>query len=753
MDTRAVLDFPCRAPRGNDVATPVIGNPCWRFGVFEVDTRKVELRRDGKPVKIREQSFLILVYLLEHAGEIVTREELCRVLWPSDTFVDFEHSLNMAVMKLRESIGESTDTPLYIETIPRRGYRFIAPVLSVNHQRTDDLGTTERLQSSLAPEGPWLIENSVAENAPSSKPSDRRGWKHRWPWTLAAAALGAGMGSTFWYLSRPLPPPRITSYPQIIRDTAGKNLVGTDGPRLFLNSSGMVNNPTTGQGIEEVAISGGAFERIPVPVQHAGLLDVSADGLSLLIGGDGGLWSFSVSQGPLRFLNASSSPSATWSPDGKSMVYRLSWKGEIGVARGDGSDAHMVAPAESVSDPRFATSNLAWSPDGKKVRFARDYKLWEMAADGSGLHPLLPGWHPSSWQCCGRWTPDGRFFLFLLQDPYTGWALPESQLWVLDERRGLLRRTPPEPIQLTSGPIRWSNPIPCKDGKRIFARGSILHGELVRFDAQSHQLQPFLGGISAESVSFSPDGQFVAYVSFPDGILWSANRDGSNRIQLTDAPLHPYNPRWSPYGSQILFAASDPTGNKDSAYTVSSRGGTPHRILPKDEGAGESDPNWSPDERKVVFCVGGYRDPNSEVRILDLSSQKVNTLYGSVGMCSPRWSPDGRFIAAVDQMSDVLKVFDFQTKRWSVLTKRGAGWPAFSRDGQFIYFMSSLAEDEPGVYRVRISGGEVEHIVDTKGFRHSGWVGSWMALDPTDAPMLLRDTGSDDIYALTLETK
>src|SRR5277367_3106296 len=88
----------------------------------------MELRRSGTAVKIREQSFSILVFLLEHAGELVTREDLRRVLWPSDTFVDFDHSLNAAVMKLREALGDSADAPLYIETIPKRGYRFIAPV-------------------------------------------------------------------------------------------------------------------------------------------------------------------------------------------------------------------------------------------------------------------------------------------------------------------------------------------------------------------------------------------------------------------------------------------------------------------------------------------------------------------------------------------------------------------------------------------------------------------------------------------------
>jgi TolB-like protein len=106
----------------------------WRFGVFEVDAADGELRRGGKPVLMREQSFRILIFLLDHAGEIVTREELRGVLWPSDTFVDFDHSLNTAVMKLRDALGDSADTPLFIETLPKRGYRFIAPVAMVKRE-------------------------------------------------------------------------------------------------------------------------------------------------------------------------------------------------------------------------------------------------------------------------------------------------------------------------------------------------------------------------------------------------------------------------------------------------------------------------------------------------------------------------------------------------------------------------------------------------------------------------------------------
>jgi TolB-like protein/DNA-binding winged helix-turn-helix (wHTH) protein/Tfp pilus assembly protein PilF len=102
----------------------------WRFGVFEFDAYSMELRRAGIPIKLRDQPSRILAYLLEHAGRMVTREELRQLLWPSDTFVDFDHSLNTAVMTLREALGDKADKPLYIETLPKRGYRFVAPVSS-----------------------------------------------------------------------------------------------------------------------------------------------------------------------------------------------------------------------------------------------------------------------------------------------------------------------------------------------------------------------------------------------------------------------------------------------------------------------------------------------------------------------------------------------------------------------------------------------------------------------------------------------
>ncbi len=187
------------------------------------------------------------------------------------------------------------------------------------------------------------------------------------------------------------------------------------------------------------------------------------------------------------------------------------------------------------------------------------------------------------------------------------------------------------------------------------------------------------------------------------------------------------------------------------AYIVPSLGGSAEPILPDDKGV-QTDPNWSPDGSKIVFSTGGGFDVKSDIRVLNLASHKVSILPGSVGKWSPRWSPDGRLIVALDANSWDMKVFEFETQRWSLLQKGWAGFPVFSHNGRFIYF-TLITRVEQGVFRIRLSGGDAERVVNLEGINQTGFYSSWFGLDPKDDPMLLRDTGSNEIYATTLETK
>ena len=306
---------------------------------------------------------------------------------------------------------------------------------------------------------------------------------------------------------------------------------------------------------------------------------------------------------------------------------------------------------------------------------------------------------------------------------------------------------------MTSGPLQWGSPIPGKDGKTIFVDGASQRGELSRIDLKAGIFQPFLGGISAEFVSFSPDGKSVAYVAFPECILWRADRDGSNRLQLTQPPDHVVNPRWSPDSKEIVFGAESPDGH-DSIHRISAVDGIPLWLLSDDAGD-THDANWSRDGRRVLFAQGPgqfYSKGKRDLRFVDLETRQVSILPGSDGMWSPRWSPNGRYIVGLHGFAGVLPLYDLSTQLWRTLADDGdVQFPSFSRDGRFLYFLRYGSD--LGVFRVPVAGGKVERVVNMTDWHLTGVFGYSMSLDPSDAPLVLRDTGSDDIYALTLEEK
>jgi Tol biopolymer transport system component/DNA-binding winged helix-turn-helix (wHTH) protein len=734
----------------------------FKFEDVEVREREFCLIKAGKELAVEPKAFRVLLFLLRNPRKVVTKEELLNAVW-SDAAVT-ENSLVRSILKLRRVLEDDPHEPRFIETVATVGYRFACKVdicedIPASPDPHPLRSSTLTGKGSGAPASLYVLQAAHAPALASAAPQpvpiastarvpDTR--RARWPWFLVGALLAAVLASLVWYLPRPLPSLRISQYTQITRDGERKALFGTDGARLFFNSY------PSEQPLAEVSVTGGEIAPIPLALQEPWVYDVSPDGTALLATsfdkGLGRLWSVGAAGNPLRHLADGDNGdigSAAWSPDGSSVAYSTS-NGDIHVVRSDGTGARVLGTVPYSTDNAMF-ERISWSPDGKTIRFDRNNRIYEVSPDGTGPHPFLPGWRPTSWQCCGRWTPDGRFFLFLVwENPLKAYPLvPPFQIWTLDERRGIFRRAPAEPFQLTAGPTRWARPVPAKDGKKIFARGVNLNGELVRLDQQSHQLQPYLGGISAEGVTFSPDGNLVAYVTYPEGILWRANRDGSDRTQLTDPPLYPALPRWSPNGTQILFSAMDAAG-VDHSYILSSQGGTPRPILPgyKDE---QSDPSWSPDGRRIAFASreGEGETARQVIRVLDLASHQVITLPEDEW--SPRWSPQGRFLAGLSHNSSDLTVFDFETQRWSVLQKGRADYPTWSHDGRFIYFLR-ISKD-PGVYRIRPAGGKAERIVDLKGFHHTGLLTFWMGLDLDDNPLLLRDLGGDDLYALTVEQR
>ena len=690
----------------------------YRFDEFELDPARRLLSRGGVPVSVSPKAFEVLHYLVANSGRVVTKEEVLRSVWP-DSFVE-ESNLAQYIHSLRKVLA---DRASYIVTIPGRGYQLAANVAIIAAAGATVVAELPQPAIQTERENNATI---VMDTSSQVSPVPRRLFS-RWPLWIAAVVLLLAV----YLVIRPhgATQLRISTYRKITGDGHPKSVGGTDGSRIYFQWE------DTG-GIAEVSVSGGMVVPIQVALDHPRIGEVSPDGSTLLFTSEGGgkgpadsLWSLPVLGGSLRHLG--NAVSSTWSPDGEKIAYGTA-NGDICIVSRDGTEAHRIASAGGY------LKSVAWSPDGSAIRFSRDGLLWEISPDGANLHQLLPGWGKSSTQWSGKWAPDGRFFF-----------VADGQLWLLEKRQGLGGNLP---VQLTFGPTVWDRPMPSPNGKLIFASGSTKRGELVRLDSKSGQFQPFLAGISAEFVTFSSDGKSVAYVSYPEGVLWRANPDGSNPMQLTKSPAYPKSVRWSPDGSQIAFVDRTAQG-ADAIYVIASDGSEkPRRLLPEDRQA-ETDPSWSPDGRKIAFCTSPNvgASAKSDLRILDLAAGNATLIPGSDGLLVPRWSPDGHMIAAMTLDTMSMKLFNIASGRWTKLDTGAVAFPEWSHDSQSIYYIRWTPD--PAVLRIRAADGRRESVADMKGVQYTGVYTSWLGLDPADTPMMLRDVGTDDIYSLTLESK
>jgi serine/threonine protein kinase/Tol biopolymer transport system component len=562
--------------------------------------------------------------------------------------------------------------------------------------------------------------------AAARKPAERPSWIWYAGIALAAGMLAAGV--SYWR-AMPGAPLKLMGGAQITNDGRAKLLAGTDGSRLYLQYSAAVVPGSSSIG--QVSASGGEVVPLAAPSVSMQILNVSADGSSLLVSDepgtafDGPMWALPVLGGLPRRLGDTMGHAGAWSRDGRRLVYA---KGDdLFLANHDGTDAKLLASMTGWP------STVNWSPDGRVLRVTiKDQNtnatsLWEVSLDGKP-RALLAGWHNPASECCGVWTSNGKHYLFSSQ----------GSIWELPGKSGSAA------VQLTSGPLGLSNPLPSVDGKKIFVMGRRPRGELVRFDGKSQQFVPFLSGISAEHVNVSKDGQWVAYVTFPDGTLWRSKLDGSERLQLSYAPMYASMPRWSPDGKWIAFFSTT-TGRTSKIYLVSPEGGNPQELLPLDTES-EADPVWSPDGKTIVFGAI-YAAAKTGIRVVDMKTREVKGLPGSEQLFSPRCSPDGKWIAAIRSNSQGLMLFDVAKQKWAqVFEERNVSFPDWSKDSAYLYLLSW--PEKPAILRMNIGDGKVERLVDLKDFRPTGYWDDWMGLDANDAPLLLRDTGLQDVYGM-----
>ncbi|MFZ0691004.1 MAG: protein kinase [Acidobacteriaceae bacterium] len=559
------------------------------------------------------------------------------------------------------------------------------------------------------------------------------------------------------YILRPsVPPPRLAGMrqlthdgmPKLFGDSAGSlgasagSAMFTDGARVYFEESDSAR-----LNVMQVSTLGGESERVPVPFDVAGLTDLDRTQSKMLLQTPvnssvtlGVLWTMPLPAGQPQSMGKLAAFDAAWSPDGDWIYYTIG--SDLWRARNDESQRGKLLSAQG---------QLQWirfSHDGQRIRFTSFDEthnlntLWEARADGSHLQPVLTGWDA----CCGSWTADGKYFVFA-STRGGGW-----NLWAMRERQDWWRRSEQKPVRLTVGQMSSTSPLAGADGKTIFFIGSTPRGELVRYDVQKRLFVPYLPGLSAVGLAYSRDGSRVAWATVPEGTLWQSKADGSDRRELAFAPMEASMPRWSPDGTQIAFAGKEP-GKPSKIYIVPSQGGVPEQVT--QGGLNDGDPSWSPEGDALAFGVSDPTDLSREqhpIRILNLKSRALTTLPGSTHYFSPRWSPDGRWLLALDEDTFALELYNFANNSWQELTKVGGSYPAWTPDSQCIVF-SGANDTRLPYYRICLADRKPQLLVSLAdgGQLVSGTFNYWTGVMPDGSILGIRDISIEEVYALDVE--
>jgi eukaryotic-like serine/threonine-protein kinase len=557
-----------------------------------------------------------------------------------------------------------------------------------------------------------------------------------WPSVTAALAALAIIILVFaWRRTNP-PVPSVQAVLQLTDDGEPKpqRRLVTDGSRIYFNEGA----PGSLR-IAQVSVNGGQTAPVATRLVNPQITALSPDGSSLLavVGGFNDptypLWSIPLPAGEPRRLGDIQAEDANFFPDGRIIFTHAT---QLFAAEKDGSNPHKL-----LDFPRYVTAPSV-SPDSKRISLTMwsglltTSRLLEISIEDARVRqPVnVAGDLPSPG--VGTWTGDGRYLVFV------DFGL-RSDLWTLQQQFGFLQRPTP-PVRLTNGPLSYAAAIPSRARKQVFAVGSKHRGEFIRYDEKFHQFVPFLPGLSATDATFSRDGKWVAYRAYPDFTLWRSRADGSDRLQLTYAPTLVWLPNISPDGTQVVYGTSE-----RAVYLVSREGGTPRKIAQDAVAA-----SWSPDGTllAVTAWAPGKTQGDTlalELHIMDLPSGKTTIVPDSQDRIGAFWIDQHTLVASTQDTSKFL-ILDLPTNKWSELASGSfVNW-MISPDAKYLYY--TTGGDDPKVQRIRFSDRKVETIANIKGLRRvvDPYFGTQIGVAPDGSPLLCRDVGTQEIYALDI---
>jgi Tol biopolymer transport system component/DNA-binding winged helix-turn-helix (wHTH) protein len=699
---------------GKPVDTP----RTWRFGVFELDASSGELRRNGTVVKLREQPVRILLLLLEHAGQMVTREQLRQHLWQSDTFVDFDHSLNSAVMKLREALGDSADKPLYIETIPKKGYRFVAPVSQPGDTQTGGGLSRPAAGSELAVSNTRERSNGrieIPSSTPDEKQDRRRQLSRKLALIIVCVVLAIGIAALIRSAS-------LRSALQLKPSSGEPNRMSPNLRSSVLTSApGDANSPSFSPDGRQIAFVWNGVERThydiyvqlvggdtPLQITHhkrgdgvPGPPQWSPDGREIAFARCNserdGVYTVPALGGPERRLTSSPcrdnvAGRPIWTPDSKTMVMLDQCvpggpRGVVLFSLATGEKRCLAAGSHG----DFAADD-ALSPDGRTVAFSHTTdagysELYAVPLTGGPPRRIISAgtyfWKP-------MWTPDGKYI-------------------VSYSNRGHMVRAWRVPV--AGGPVEPEMVYPgvgsiSQDGRRLayaeshggssaFSPAAIWRADLSKAGGPVLRTRKLIySQFMEDAAQPSPDGMHLALQSARSGTnqIWLNSTDGDHPVQLTNIGWHSGTPRWSPDGRWIAFdaRAEDHVHIYSHIYVVDAEGRNLHAIT-----HGDSDnyvPSWSRDGKSIYFASDRTGTRQIWKHSLDDGFEK-------------RLSEHGGF--------DPLETYD----------------------GQTIYYSKF---DEPGIWSMPANGGSESLVVTGKP--QVSYFGHWAV---TESGLYLLDADAE----------
>jgi len=677
----------------------------FRFDDVIVDGERLRIEKDGQPpLKITPRAFDVLVYLVEHRGRVVEKQELFDEVWKKKFVTD--NALTRTIKEIRQVIGDDADAPRYIETVPRRGYRFIAQVGNIE---TRTVGEAE----PVAPEQPVAAQIGSQSDFTRQEPSSQ---------TNTDAVSAAFTLTKTKLFSAIIVGAAVIAALIIWRIQIGPDQTQTTGVLRNIQVttwSGLDVYPTLAPDGNSIAYSSdhnGSFEIYVRPLTPgANEIQITSDG------------------------QQNFQPS--WSPDGKLIAYYSKKRGGIWEAPASGGTAKQLT--EFGSRP-------AWSPDGSLLAF-QSYGLTDLSATSIGAispstlwivptrggdpRPLTQIGNPPGGHGAPSWSPDGSRIVFIASDANvsTIWtvSVKENELQRVTDRRALfydpiyspdgehiyyggvsepgsfmlyklrVSRSSGEaigvPVEVANtGLLRIKNLTISADGKTIAYSAPMMTGGIL-----SISLSPVSSEATSAPVSitqgtnyrkalpnFSPDGRRIAYVDFRGGInqdIWVMDSDGKNPVQLTTDPAIDWAPSWFPDNDRIAFQSN--RQGRQAFWSISTKSGKETLLV--DPGLAIAFPMLSPDGKQIAF--NSTKSGTINVWVVPVEGGEPRQLtFDDEQAGWPCWSPDGRLIAFQMKRGENTHIMAMPADGGTPIqltSDQGQSWAhSWSQDGDKIVF-------------------------------------------------------------------